>query len=112
MSYKIPFPGTATLAELDTTLSAYQLAKTANLVDIEGRNATFDDGTQANVNVAEFDPVDHRPQIHKELVFVLVADVDFGAMAAAKMTQLGGAGETFTIFVSDQPQSIYIFYRL
>lgn len=112
MSYKIPFPGTATLAELDTTITAYQLAKTANVIDIEGRQATFDDGTNMNVNVAEFEPVDHRPQIHKELVFVLVADVDFGAMAAAGMTQLGGAGKKFTIYVSNKPQSIFVFYRL
>jgi hypothetical protein len=112
MSYKIPFPGTAGLKEVENTIIAYQLGKTANLVDLVGLEAAFEDKTSMNVNLAEFSPVDHRPQIHKHLIFVLEADVDFGAMAAASMRQLGGAGKTFRVFVSDELKDICIFFRL
>ena len=111
MTYKVPFPGSAKLDETESTLIAYQLGAEANLVDIVGLEATFTDGTTMNVNVAELDPVNDITEIHTRLAFVLVADVDYGAMAAAGMTQLGGAGHVFNIFVADVQADIFIFFR-
>ncbi len=112
MSYTIPFPAAASLSETETTVEFYQLGKTANMIDIVGRNAEFSDGTKADVNLVEFEPVDHKYEIRKELAFVPTDKVDFGAMAAAGMTQLGGDGHEFTVFVSGKPESIFIFYRM
>ncbi len=112
MAFNIPFPGKATLKETETTIEAYQLGKCSNLTGIQGRNAAFDDNSAMNVNVAEFEPVDHLALVHRRLIFVETSQVDFGAMAAAGMTQLGGDGHEFTIFVSDKPKSIFIFYRM
>lgn len=112
MAYELYFPGTAGLKETEDTVEANQLAGIANMVNIQGRNAEFDDKTKANLNVVEFEPVDKRFQIRKILTFVETKDVDFAAMAAAGMTQLGGDGKEFNVFIGDKPKEIFVFYRM
>jgi NADH dehydrogenase/NADH:ubiquinone oxidoreductase subunit G len=121
MPFPEMFPASATLEELQRTLIAFQKIKTANLINITGRNAELDDGTKLNVNLADFEPQTRRNQINKVLVLVKDDDANVAfltRMTAESMSPLGGAGKKFTVFMkSDETATegkeaeILIFFK-
>jgi hypothetical protein len=108
------FPASATLEDLQRTLITFQKAQIANLISIQGRNAELDDGTKLDVNLAEFDPKDDRSDVNKVLVLVENDDATtafLAQMATQSMTQLGGAGKKWRVFIKGDPVNILIFFK-
>jgi hypothetical protein len=112
MAFSETFPANGALEALATTIMAYQRAKIANLINIQGRNAQVEDGSNVNVNIAEFEPQDRRNQVRKNLKFVRKADatVTFRSqMTAEGRTQVGGE---MNVFIENTAVTILIFGKM
>ncbi len=105
------FDGKASLDELDRGCESIQRLRRANLQSVEGRNAQFDNGTQVNVNVAQFQAVADLNDVHDDLKLVKKDDADvafLAQMAAEGRSQIGG---DMNIFISNVATTILIFAK-
>jgi len=112
MAFTEIFPATGNLEALEKTIMAFQRAMIANLIDIQGRNAQIEDGSNVNVNVVQFEPQDRRSQVRKNLKFVKKDDatVAFRAqMAAEGRTQVGSE---MNVLIENTAVTILIFGKM
>lgn len=109
MAFSRIFDGKATLKELERACETMEMVKMANLLSIQGRDAELPDGTKLKVNVAQFDPKNHRRDILDDLELVKKADADqafLQRMAAEGRAAIGG---DMIVFIEDQSDTILVF---
>lgn len=103
------FFGIATLIQLQNACMDVAIKKTADLVEIEGRNAQLPDGSQSKINVVRFDPKDDESEVRDDLRFVKKADATvafIAQMASEGRAQIGG---DMDVFIEDKAETILVF---
>lgn len=103
------FFGKATLVQLQNACIDVEKKKTANFIEVEGRDAQLPDGTNAKINIARFDPKDDESEVRDDLTFVKKADANVNFHA--KMAQQGKAqiGGEMDVFIEDKAETILVF---
>ena len=112
MAFHEIFSATGNLEALERTIIAFQSAKIANLISIQGRNAQIEDGPNVKVNVAEFEPQDHRNKVRKNLKFVKIDDATIAFRSQMATEGRMQVGSEMNVFIDNTAVTILIFGKM
>jgi hypothetical protein len=112
MAFTEIFSATGNIEALERTILAFQKARIANLISIQGRNAQIEDGSNVNVNIAEFEPQDRRSQVRKNLKFVKKDDATVAFRSQMATEGRMQVGSEMNVFIENTAVTILIFGKM